>query len=89
MKKIKKLKKVKKMNKDYLKKLELKSNLKVKDKIEKIIIIQNKYLLVKSFNEIAVYLVDSSKLKFNISLNEEIKEIKEKTIDMKKDLIII
>jgi hypothetical protein len=75
---MKKMEKIKKIKKDYLKKLELKSNLKVKDKIEKIIIIQNKYLLVKSFNEIAVYLVDSKKLKFNISLNEEIKEIKEK-----------
>ena len=72
------MEKIKKIKKDYLKKLELKSNLKVKDKIEKIIIIQNKYLLVKSFNEIAVYLVDSNKLKFKISLNEEIKEIKEK-----------
>ena len=71
---MKKMEKIKKIKKDYLKKLELKSNLKVKDKIEKIIIIQNKYLLVKSFNEIAVYLVDSNKLKFKISLNEEIKE---------------
>ena len=86
---MKKMEKIKKIKKDYLKKLELKSNLKVKDKIEKIIIIQNKYLLVKSFNEISIYLINSNKLKFNISLNEEIKEIKEKTIDMKKDLIII
>jgi hypothetical protein len=45
----KKEKNIFKMQKDYLKNLELKSILKVKDKIEKIIIIQNKYLLVKSF----------------------------------------
>ena len=62
------------MQNDYLNKLELKSILKVKDKIEKIIIIQNKYLLVKSFNEISAYLVNSNKLKLKISLNEEIKK---------------
>ena len=73
------------MEKDYLKKLELKSILKMKNIIEKIAIIKNKYLLVKSFNEIAVYLVNSNKLKFSTSLNEEIKEIKEiKEIQNKK-----
>ena len=86
-----KMKGVKKKN--YLKKLELKSNLKVKDKIEKIIIIQNIYLLVKSLNEIAVYLVNSNKLKFKISLNEEKKEIKDDIYEkrfnaFKKDFII-
>jgi len=56
------------MQKDYLKKLELKSILKVKEKIEKIIIIKNKYLLVKSLNEISVYLINNNKLKFKILL---------------------
>ena len=59
------------MEKDYLKKLELKSILKMKNKIEKIAIIKNKYLLVKSFNEIAIYLINTNKLKFKIPLKEE------------------
>ena len=59
------------MEKDYLKKLELKSILKMKNIIEKIAIIKNKYLLVKSFNEIAIYLINTNKLKFKIPLKEE------------------
>ena len=45
------------MKKNYLKKLELKSVLKVKEIIEKIIIIKNKYLVVKSFKEISIYII--------------------------------
>ena len=59
------------MEKDYLKKLELKSILKMKNTIEKIAIIKNKYLLVESFNEIAIYLINTNKLKFKIPLKEE------------------
>ena len=59
------------MEKDYLKKLELKSILKMKNKVEKIAIIKNKYLLVKSFNEIQIYLINTNKLKFKIPLKEE------------------
>jgi hypothetical protein len=43
----------------------------MKKKIEKITIIKNKYLLVKSFNEIAIYLINTNKLKFKIPLKEE------------------
>ena len=57
--------------KDYFNKLELKSNLEVKNKIEKVLIIKNKYFAVKTFNEISVYLIKSNKLKFKISLNED------------------
>ena len=59
------------MEKDYLKKLELKSILKMKNKVEKIAIIKNKYLLVKSFNEIQIYLINTNKLKFKIPLKEK------------------
>ena len=62
------------MQKNYLKELELKSILKVKEKIEKIITIKNKYLLVKSLNEISVYNINNNKLKFKIQLNKEIKK---------------
>ena len=59
------------MEKDYLKNLELKSILKMKNIIEAIAIIQNKYLLVKSFNEIAIYLINANELKFKIPLDEK------------------
>jgi hypothetical protein len=59
------------MEKDYLKKLELKSILKMKNEIEKITIIKNKYLLVKSFNEIAIYLINIVYFKF-MKLKENI-----------------
>lgn len=55
---------------DYLSKLELKSNLKIQNRIEKILIIKKKYFIVKSLNEISVYLIDSNKMKFKIPLKE-------------------
>jgi len=56
---------------DYFSKLELRSILNIKNDIENILIIKNKYFLVKTLNEISVYLVDTNNLKFKIPLNED------------------
>jgi len=60
--------------KDYLKNLELKSILKYEYEIESVLIIKNKYLVVKSLNEISIYLINTNKLKFRIPLNKEIEK---------------
>ena len=71
-KQIKKIKKIKKIQKiDYLSKLQLRCVLNIKNKIENILIIKNKYLILKSLNEIDVFSLDSNKLKFKIPLIEE------------------
>ena len=56
---------------NYFNKLELKSILVTKDEIEKVLIIKNKYFIVKSFGEISIYSIKSNKLKFKIPLNEK------------------
>ena len=56
---------------DYLSKLELKSILQIKNSIEAVLIIKNKYLILKSLDEIAVFSIGSNKLKFKIPLIEK------------------
>ena len=56
--------------KNYFSKLELKNVLEIKNEIEKILILKNKYFIVKSSNEIEVYSIDTNKLKFKILLDE-------------------
>jgi len=60
--------------KDYLKTLELKSILQLENRIESILIIKNKYFVVKSLNKISIYLINTNKLKFIIPLNNEKEE---------------
>ena len=57
--------------KDYLKNLELKSILKYENEIESVLIIKNKYFVVKSLNEISIYFINTNKLKFRIPLNKK------------------
>ena len=63
--------------KKYLSKLKLKSVLEIKNEIEKILILKNKYFIVKSLNEIEIYSIDTNKLKFKIPLDEDISLYKE------------
>ena len=58
--------------KNYFLKLELKSVLEIKKEIDKILILKNKYFIVKSLNEIEIYSIDTNKLKFKIPLDEDI-----------------
>ena len=63
--------------KNYFSKLELKNVLEIKNEIEKILILKNKYFIVKSLNEIEIYSIDTNKLKFKIPLDEDISLYKE------------
>ena len=63
--------------KNYFSKLELKSVLEIKKEIDKILILKNKYFIVKSLNEIEIYSIDTNKLKFKIPLDEDISLYKE------------
>ena len=63
--------------KNYFSKLELKSVLEIKKEIDKILILKNKYFIVKSSNEIEIYSIDTNKLKFKIPLDEDISLYKE------------
>ena len=58
----------------YLNKLELKSILHVENKIETIQYIKNKFILIKSLGEIAIYSINTNALKFKIPLEEKINE---------------
>ncbi len=62
--------------KDYLRNLELKSILKLGNKIEKVLIIKKKYFVVKSKNEITIYSINTNKLKFRLPLNKKKEKFK-------------
>jgi len=64
--------------KKYLSKLKLKSVLEIRNEIEKILILKNKYFIVKSSNEIEIYSIDTNKLKFKVPLDEDISFDKER-----------